>query len=123
MAGLVAVCAGSDVMHPIGAADHRRAGRFLLWGVEKCQAKMEIDDVLAFALAWHVRFWAAFLRAFSLRPWRRGGIASVRSLRSLAAQYAAWDLWLWRLKTNGIACRSRNYGADLRSIKSPPSRG
>lgn len=47
LAGLVAVCAGSDVMHPIGALiTGGLAGFLFVWGFEKCQAKWKIDDVL-----------------------------------------------------------------------------
>ncbi len=47
LAGLVAVCAGSDVMHPIGALiTGGFAGVLFVWGFNKCQAKWKIDDVL-----------------------------------------------------------------------------
>ncbi|OSQ43911.1 ammonium transporter [Thalassospira sp. MCCC 1A01428] len=47
LAGLVAVCAGSDVMHPIGALiTGGLAGFLFVWAFEKCQAKWKIDDVL-----------------------------------------------------------------------------
>ncbi len=47
LAGLVAICAGSDVMHPIGAlATGCLAGALFVWGFEKCQDKWKIDDVL-----------------------------------------------------------------------------
>ncbi|WP_417841587.1 ammonium transporter [Terasakiella sp.] len=47
LAGLVAVCAGSDVMHPIGAlATGGIAGALFVWGFEQCQNKWKIDDVL-----------------------------------------------------------------------------
>ena len=47
LAGLVAVCAGSDVMHPIGAlVTGGLAGALFVWGFEKCQNKWKIDDVL-----------------------------------------------------------------------------
>ncbi|MCW9036163.1 MAG: ammonium transporter [Alphaproteobacteria bacterium] len=47
LAGLVAVCAGSDVMHPIGALiTGGLAGALFVWGFEKCQDTWKIDDVL-----------------------------------------------------------------------------
>jgi Amt family ammonium transporter len=47
LAGLVAVCAGSDVMHPVGALiTGGMAGALFVWGFEKCQDKWKIDDVL-----------------------------------------------------------------------------
>jgi len=47
LAGLVAVCAGSDIMHPIGALmTGGIAGGLFVWGFNKCQLKWRIDDVL-----------------------------------------------------------------------------
>ncbi|MBF0248216.1 MAG: ammonium transporter [Alphaproteobacteria bacterium] len=47
LAGLVAVCAGSDVMHPIGALFVGVvAGALFVWGFNQCQNKWRIDDVL-----------------------------------------------------------------------------
>ncbi len=47
LAGLVAVCAGSDVMHPVGGlATGAVAGGLFVWGFNQCQAKWKIDDVL-----------------------------------------------------------------------------
>ncbi|MBI5163470.1 MAG: ammonium transporter [Magnetospirillum sp.] len=47
LAGLVAVCAGSDVMHPIGAmVTGGVAGGLFVWAFEMCQDKWKIDDVL-----------------------------------------------------------------------------
>lgn len=47
LAGLVAVCAGSDVMHPVGAlVTGGLAGALFVWGFEKCQNTWRIDDVL-----------------------------------------------------------------------------
>jgi Amt family ammonium transporter len=47
LAGLVAVCAGSDVMHPLGAlATGSLAGALFVWVFNKCQNKWKIDDVL-----------------------------------------------------------------------------
>ncbi|WP_135081436.1 ammonium transporter [Terasakiella sp. SH-1] len=47
LAGLVAVCAGSDVMHPVGAlVTGGLAGALFVWGFEKCQNIWKIDDVL-----------------------------------------------------------------------------
>jgi len=47
LAGLVAVCAGSDVMHPLGAlATGGLAGALFVWGFNQCQEKWRIDDVL-----------------------------------------------------------------------------
>ncbi|HQN64539.1 MAG TPA: ammonium transporter [Methylophilus sp.] len=47
LAGLVAVCAGSDVMHPLGAlATGAVAGALFVWAFNMTQSKLKIDDVL-----------------------------------------------------------------------------
>ncbi len=47
LAGLVAVCAGSDVFHPIGAlAVGGIAGVIFVYGFSWCQNKLKVDDVL-----------------------------------------------------------------------------
>lgn len=47
LAGLVAVCAGSDVMHPIGALiTGVVAGVLFVWAFTKTQNRWKIDDVL-----------------------------------------------------------------------------
>lgn len=47
LAGLVAVCAGSDVMHPIGAfITGGMAGALFVFAFNQCQNKWRIDDVL-----------------------------------------------------------------------------
>ncbi len=47
LAGLVAVCAGSDIMHPLGAlATGAAAGALFVWAFTTCQNKWRIDDVL-----------------------------------------------------------------------------
>jgi Amt family ammonium transporter len=47
LAGLVAVCAGSDVMHPIGSfVVGAVAGVVFVKGFEICQQRLKIDDVL-----------------------------------------------------------------------------
>ncbi len=47
LAGLVAVCAGSDVMHPAGALfTGGVAGALFVWGFNRCQINWKIDDVL-----------------------------------------------------------------------------
>ncbi|WP_434140104.1 ammonium transporter [Pseudomonas luteola] len=47
LAGLVAVCAGSDLMHPIGAlATGLVAGGLFVWAFTATQVKWKIDDVL-----------------------------------------------------------------------------
>ena len=47
LAGLVAVCAGSDVMHPIGAlVVGAVAGGMFVWLFTQVQNKWKIDDVL-----------------------------------------------------------------------------
>lgn len=47
LAGLVAVCAGSDVMHPLGAlVTGGMAGALFVWSFNQCQMKWKIDDVL-----------------------------------------------------------------------------
>ncbi len=47
LAGLVAVCAGSDVMHPLGAlATGAIAGALFVWAFTMTQNRWKIDDVL-----------------------------------------------------------------------------
>ena len=47
LAGLVAVCAGSDIMHPIGALiTGGVAGALFVWTFTLCQNKWRVDDVL-----------------------------------------------------------------------------
>ena len=47
LAGLVAICAGSDVMHPIGAlATGAVAGALFVWMFNATQNRWKIDDVL-----------------------------------------------------------------------------
>ena len=47
LAGLVAVCAGSDIMHPLGAlVTGTIAGGLFVWTFTLCQNKWKIDDVL-----------------------------------------------------------------------------
>ena len=47
LAGLVAVCAGSDVMHPLGAlATGVIAGGLFVWAFTATQNRLKIDDVL-----------------------------------------------------------------------------
>jgi Amt family ammonium transporter len=47
LAGLVAVCAGSDLMHPVGAlATGAVAGALFVWAFTATQVKWKIDDVL-----------------------------------------------------------------------------
>lgn len=47
LAGLVAVCAGSDVMHPLGAlATGAVAGGLFVWAFTTTQNRLKIDDVL-----------------------------------------------------------------------------
>jgi Amt family ammonium transporter len=47
LAGLVAVCAGSDVMHPLGAlATGIVAGVLFVWAFTLTQNRLKIDDVL-----------------------------------------------------------------------------
>ncbi len=47
LAGLVAVCAGSDVMHPLGAlVTGAVAGSIFVWAFTMTQNRLKIDDVL-----------------------------------------------------------------------------
>lgn len=47
LAGLVAVCAGSDVMHPLGAlATGLIAGALFVWAFTATQNRLRVDDVL-----------------------------------------------------------------------------
>lgn len=47
LAGLVAICAGSDLMHPVGAlVTGGIAGALFVWAFTATQVKWKIDDVL-----------------------------------------------------------------------------
>jgi Amt family ammonium transporter len=47
LAGLVAVCAGSDIMHPLGALTTGAvAGALFVWAFTLTQKRLKIDDVL-----------------------------------------------------------------------------
>jgi len=47
LAGLVAVCAGSDVMHPLGALTTGLvAGALFVWAFTMTQSRLKVDDVL-----------------------------------------------------------------------------
>lgn len=47
LAGLVAICAGSDIMHPLGAlATGAIAGALFVWAFTVTQNRLKIDDVL-----------------------------------------------------------------------------
>ena len=47
LAGLVAVCAGSDIMHPLGAlVTGAVAGMLFVWAFTHTQNRLKIDDVL-----------------------------------------------------------------------------
>ncbi len=47
LAGLVAICAGSDVMHPLGAlATGLVAGALFVWAFTMTQNRLKVDDVL-----------------------------------------------------------------------------
>ncbi len=47
LAGLVAICAGSDIMHPLGAlATGVVAGVLFVWAFTQTQNRLKIDDVL-----------------------------------------------------------------------------
>jgi Amt family ammonium transporter len=47
LAGLVAICAGSDLMHPLGAlVTGVVAGALFVWTFTLCQNRWKIDDVL-----------------------------------------------------------------------------
>lgn len=47
LAGLVAVCAGSDIMHPLGAlVTGAVAGGLFVWAFTMTQTRLKIDDVL-----------------------------------------------------------------------------
>ncbi len=47
LAGLVAICAGSDLVHPVGAlVIGAVAGALFVWGFNFVQARLKLDDVL-----------------------------------------------------------------------------
>jgi len=47
LAGLVAICAGSDLVHPMGAmVIGMVAGTVFVWGFEFIQSRLKLDDVL-----------------------------------------------------------------------------
>jgi Amt family ammonium transporter len=55
LGGLVAICAGSDVMHPVGAlATGAMAGALFVWVFNFCQNRLHLDDVLG---VWALHGW------------------------------------------------------------------
>jgi ammonium transporter, Amt family len=85
LAGLVAVCAGSDVMHPIGALiTGGVAGAMFVWLFNQCQNKWRIDDVLG---VWALHGMCGFLGGIACGVFGQkalGGLGGV----SLMAQVA-----------------------------------
>jgi Amt family ammonium transporter len=85
LAGLVAVCAGSDVMHPVGAlVTGGIAGGLFVWAFEMCQNRWRIDDVLG---VWALHGLCGFLGGIACGVFGQealGGLGGV----SLAAQAA-----------------------------------
>jgi Amt family ammonium transporter len=85
LAGLVAVCAGSDLMHPVGAlATGGLAGAIFVWMFTLTQNKWKIDDVLG---VWPLHglcgAWGGIAAGiFGLRA--LGGIGGVSLLSQLA---------------------------------------
>jgi Amt family ammonium transporter len=83
LAGLVAVCAGSDVMHPVGAlVTGGLAGGMFVWLFNLCQNKWRIDDVLG---VWALHGMCGFMGGIACGVFGQvsmGGLGGV----SLAAQ-------------------------------------
>jgi Amt family ammonium transporter len=85
LAGLVAVCAGSDVMHPVGAlVTGGLAGALFVWLFNLCQSKWKIDDVLG---VWALHGMCGFLGGVACGVFGQealGGLGGVSVLAQLA---------------------------------------
>ena len=109
LAGLVAVCAGSDVMHPLGALmTGAIAGALFVWTFVLTQNKWKIDDVLG---VWPLHgicgLWGG-IAAGIFGSQALGGLGGV----SLATQVmgtllgrrycgGGWSSGLWSVETHG----------------------
>jgi Amt family ammonium transporter len=85
LAGLVAVCAGSDVMHPLGAlATGGMAGALFVWAFEQCQNKWKIDDVLG---VWALHGLCGFMGGIACGVFGQSALGGLGGV-SLAGQVA-----------------------------------
>lgn len=124
LAGLVAVCAGSDLMHPLGAlATGGIAGAIFVWMFVRTQNKWKIDDVLG---VWPLHglcgLWGGIAAGiFGLQALGgRGGVSFmaqlIGSLMGIAiAALGGWVVYGLLKKTVGIRLDAEQEfeGADL----------
>ena len=124
LAGLVAVCAGSDIMHPIGALlTGGIAGGLFVFAFTYCQNKLKIDDVLGvWPLHGLCRLWGGIAAGiFGLEA--LGGLGGVSFMAQLlvsllASSYALFAGFLvygLLKKVSGIRLSEEDefIGADL----------
>ncbi len=124
LAGLVAVCAGSDIMHPLGAAfTGFAAGGIFVYLFIACQNRWRIDDVLGvFALHGACGVWGV-LACGIFGQVALGGLGGVSFLSQLIgavcgiiyALSAGWLLYFVLKNTMGIRLSEEEefIGADI----------
>lgn len=90
LAGLIAVCAGSDLMHPLGALmTGAIAAVLFVYGFQYEQDKLKIDDVLGvWPLHGIIGSWGGIAAGIFGQQWL-GGIGGVSFLSQLAGSFAA----------------------------------
>lgn len=90
LAGLIAVCAGSDLMHPLGALmTGAIAAVFFVYGFQYEQEKLKIDDVLGvWPLHGIIGSWGGIAAGIFGQQWL-GGMGGVSFLSQLAGSFAA----------------------------------
>lgn len=124
LAGLVAICAGSDLMHPVGAlVTGAIAGALFVWAFTATQVKWKIDDVLG---VWPLHglcgVWGGIACGIFGQPlWGGLGGVSIASqlLGSLAGVVVALlgGFAVYGLLKSGVGIRlsqeQEYYGADL----------
>lgn len=90
LAGLIAVCAGSDLMHPLGALmTGAIAAVLFVYGFQYEQEKLKIDDVLGvWPLHGVIGTWGGIAAGIFGQKWL-GGMGGVAFLSQLAGSLAA----------------------------------
>ena len=90
LAGLIAVCAGSDLMHPLGAlATGAIAAVIFVYGFQFEQERLKIDDVLGvWPLHGVIGTWGGIAAGIFGQTWL-GGIGSVSFVSQLAGSLLA----------------------------------
>ncbi len=89
LAGLVAICAGSDLMHPVGALiTGAIAGALFVWAFTATQVRWKIDDVLG---VWPLHglcgLWGGIACGIFGQPWW-GGLGGVSLTSQLLGSLA-----------------------------------